>query len=103
LSLPKRTADTMSEAIALSSPNGSMSKRAKEAAVARLGRALFGGGSCFKGGAPSQPSERERLLERAKQLRDLAARGMKVKAYVKEAERLEIKASNLPANFRKSA
>jgi hypothetical protein len=39
--MPARTADTMSDAIALSSPNGHMSKRAKDAATARLGRALF--------------------------------------------------------------
>ena len=41
---PKRTLDTMSEAIALSSPSGRMSKRAKDLAVKRLGEALFGPG-----------------------------------------------------------
>ncbi len=40
--LPKRTANTMSEAIALASPSGKMSKRARQAAEKRLSEALFG-------------------------------------------------------------
>lgn len=85
----------MSEAIALSSPNGSMSKRAKKAAQERLGKALFGDGPCFKGEPTPQPGARERLLEQAKRLRELAARGMKRRAYTKAAERLEAEAEML--------
>lgn len=44
MSLPPRTLDTMSDAIAIASPNGRMSKRAKEAAEKRLSEALFGPG-----------------------------------------------------------
>lgn len=42
--LPKRTADTMSDAIAMGSPSGRTSKRAKTAAARRLEEALFGPG-----------------------------------------------------------
>lgn len=40
--LPPRTANTMSDAIAMSSPSGRMSKRAKSAATKALSVALFG-------------------------------------------------------------
>jgi hypothetical protein len=39
-------------------------------------------------------SEREILLHRAKELRELAARGMHSRSYVKEAEKLEAQAKN---------
>ena len=42
-----------------------------------------------------QPGEKERLLRQAKELRELAARGMKPRAYKKKAEELELKASKL--------
>jgi hypothetical protein len=96
MSTPKRTADTMSDAIALSSPNGRMSKRAKAAAVKRLGQALFGDGSCLKV-ETQQPSERERVLRQVAILRDLAQRGMRTKAYLREAERLEAEAAKVEA------
>src|SRR6185437_2647944 len=52
--LPPRTADTMSDAIALSSPSGRMSERARNAATERLGKQLFG----EKGlAAPKGPEE----------------------------------------------
>jgi hypothetical protein len=92
VNLPKRTADTMSDAIALSSPNGRMSKRAKDDAVKRLGLALFGDGSGSLKGETVQPSKREQLLAQAARLRELAARGMKTRAFTKEAERLEAEA-----------
>jgi hypothetical protein len=82
----------MSEAIALSSPCGRMSKRAREAAMNRLGAALFGG---YKRELPPQPSERERLLRQAKNLREIAARGMSVKRFTKQAEALEAQAAAL--------
>lgn len=92
--LPKRTADTMSDAIALSSPSGRMSKRARKAAEKRLSLALFGPNGIPKK-LPPQPSEAERLLRQAKTLREVAARGMKTRAYNKEADRLEKLAATL--------
>lgn len=88
----QRTADTMSEAIALSSPSGKMSKRAREAAHKRFVEMLWPGGCRSEdiyGEPHSQPTESERLLAQAARLRELAARGMKPRAYIKEAERLE--------------
>jgi hypothetical protein len=83
--LPPRTPDTMSEAIALSSPSGHMSKRARRAADRRLDAALFG---------DYQPAtlvedEKDNMLRRAAELRTLASRGMCVRKYTKEAEKLE--------------
>lgn len=40
--LPKRTVDTMSDVIALSSPDGKMSSRARETASKNIGKRLFG-------------------------------------------------------------
>lgn len=40
--LPPRMADTMSDAIAMSSPNGRMSKRARKVAEKKLSTSLFG-------------------------------------------------------------
>ena len=67
--IPQRTADTMSEAISMSSPSGHTSKRAQEAAAARLSEALFGPGGLQRPTCP-QPTERERLLRQAEELRD---------------------------------
>ena len=85
--LPDRTLDTMSEAIAQSSPSGTMSKRARKRAQERLRVALFG----EKGLQPTDPqqSKREQLLQQASELRELAARGMKPRAHLKRAEDLE--------------
>ena len=79
---------TMVDAIALSSPSGHMSKRSRRAAQERLRIALFGIDGLPKPTCP-QPSERERMLLSAKNFRELAARGMKPRAYLKEAMRLE--------------
>jgi hypothetical protein len=95
MSLPKRTADTMSDAISISSPNGRVSKRAKEAAVQRLANALFGDVRDLRGEPAKQPSLREMFLEQAARLRDLAARGMNRRAHTKEADRLEAEAEKL--------
>ncbi len=93
---PKRTADTMSMAIAMSSPSGTMSRRAATAATKRLAAALFG--------TPEEQAARrteiskrppsvgqciQSLQNRATQLRGLADRGMAVQKYTKEAKRLE--------------
>ena len=48
---------------------------------------MFGDG-LVKAPVP-QPTERERLLRQAQELRKLAARGMKPRAYIKLAEQLE--------------
>jgi hypothetical protein len=96
--LPERTLDTMSDAIALSSPSGRMSKRARKAAEDRLRQSLFGDSSCtredIQGTAP-QPSERNKLLAQAGRLRELASRGMCVRKYTKEADRLEALAKEM--------
>jgi hypothetical protein len=93
--LPTRTADTMGDAISMSSPNGRVSKRSAEAARQRLSEKLFGPGGMDEAVKPviPQPSETESLLRQAQQLRDLAGRGMKPKAYAAKAAELEAKAA----------
>ncbi len=93
--LPPRTADTMSDAIALSSPSGRMSKRARAAAEKRLAKALFGDES-LKG--EDVPTPKSVILRRtAANLRGLAERGMKPRAYKKKVEELEREATKLEA------
>ena len=85
--------DTMVEAIALSSPSGRMSKRARKAADERLRLALFGPDGLQR--VAQQPSMAESLRRQAAQLQSLAAKGMKPRAYRKEAARLEQEADEL--------
>lgn len=92
--IPARTADTMSEAISISSPNGRVSKRARAAAQERLRVSLFGQDGLQIAG-PEQETEKARLLRQAATLRDLAARGMSPRKYMKEAAALEAKAATL--------
>ena len=92
--LPERSLDTMSEAIAMSSPSGKMSKRARAAANERLRVQLFGEEG-LAGPTVKQPSEVVRLRRQAKNLRDLATRGMKPRAHLKEAIKLETRADAL--------
>lgn len=88
--------DTMVEAIALSSPSGRMSKRAREAAVKRLGDALFGEGSGFELPPPPRTVPEAVLLrEKAEWFRGLAAKGMRPRVHRREAEMLEAQASRL--------
>lgn len=91
---PRRTADTMSEAIAIASPNGRMSKRTHDAACKRLSAALFGPDGLRREEVP-QPTERNRLLTQAKRLREMAALGMSPRKFTKEAARLEAAAEAL--------
>lgn len=95
--LPKRTGDTMMDAIALSSPSGRMSKRARAAAERRLSIALFGpnGLQPEKRPEPTNEQKRERLLQRAREMRRFSELGMRPRAYRKEAERLEKEAAEL--------
>jgi hypothetical protein len=66
------SADTMVDAIALSSPSGRMSKRARKAAEERLANALFGPGSGFAGFNPPKTDEQKRR-DRIVQLRSRLA------------------------------
>ncbi len=72
------------------SPSGHCSKRAREAALKREYARLFPPDvlADFRGHRPVE-SKRDNLLRRAKQLRELAARGMHPRSYPKEAARLE--------------
>jgi hypothetical protein len=94
MALPERTADTMSAAIALDSPSGRMSKRARRAAERKLGDALFGD---YVGSSQgdSKVDKKIQLLRRAKELRGLADRGMRIRRFNKEAKRLEDEAAAL--------
>jgi hypothetical protein len=98
--MTKRTLDTMSDAIALSSPSGHMSARARKQALARLGQALFDGVDLHH--LPPQPRPSERLRQQAQTLLDLAARGMKPKAYPREAARLLAQAAQLETQENRS-
>lgn len=111
MSLPKRTADTMSDAIALSSPSGRMSKRARAAAEKRLAVALFGPNGLTRealtGGPVPQPSLAEKLRRDIAMWRDLHARGvalgMKTKKYAKAADAAEIELAKLEGSVDLSA
>lgn len=95
--LPPRNANTMSDAIALSSPSGRMSKRARKAAEKLLDKALFGDGcGNLKGHAP-KVLESVRLRRTAQELRELAARGMCPRKYPQKAAKLEQQAAELEA------
>lgn len=89
----------MSDAIAMSSPNGRMSKRARKAAEQRLSLALFGPNYDLRGTRPEQTTEQkvERLLQRAKEMRGFVAYGWKPRVHLKEAIRLEVEAKDLIA------
>lgn len=94
--LPTRTADTMSNAIALSSPSGRMSKRARRAAEKRLHDALFGTEPYSLKGEDKPPTPTEsaaRLRNYAAFLRGLADRGMRPRVHRREAERLDREAA----------
>lgn len=98
-SIPYRTLDSMSEAIALSSPSGSMSLRARQAATKRLRISLFGENG-LQLGKPSQPEPMERariLRQQAADLRHMAAQGMKPRTFIKQAAQLEKEADTISA------
>lgn len=101
---PARTADTMSDAIALSSPSGRMSKRARRAAEKLFDKALFGDDSVsLKGERPVvDPAilEAGNLRRAAKDLRDLATRGMSKRKFTRAADRMERQASDIEASMK---
>ena len=72
------------------SPSGRVSKRSRALAIERARYELFGDGLPMP--TCPQPTGAERLLRQAAELRALAARGMKPRAYMREAARLEVKA-----------
>lgn len=74
----------------LLSPSGSMSKRARKAAMERERVRLFGAQGLQRT-EPAQPTEREHDLRMAAELEDLARRGMKPKAHAKKAAELRSK------------
>jgi len=89
--------DTMVEAIALSSPSGHMSKRARKAAEERLRVKLFGPNGMPRPKArESTPQEQAAILrQRAADLRRLADGGMRPRVHRREAVRLEQEADEL--------
>ena len=78
------------DAIALSSPSGRMSKRSLRAAQERIRHNLFG--DAIPKPCAVQPTQYETLMRQAQELRDLALRGMKPRAYAKKAAALELEA-----------
>jgi hypothetical protein len=92
--LPERTLDTMTEAIALTSPSGQMSARARAAAEERLRQSLFGKEG-LQPEAVAQPTEQVALLRQAQELRDLADRGMSPVKHRRMADELEARAKAL--------
>lgn len=82
----------------LISPNGRMSKRAREAAIKREAERLFPKGFFD---APKKTEQEiakdkaETLRRAAANLRDLAKRGMQTRKFTREAEQLEKEADGL--------
>lgn len=90
-----RSLDTMSDAIAISSPNGRMSKRSKEAFLKILRERLFPPGEDIFSNVRDPKPPAQRLREQAARLRELADRGMSTKKFNREADRLEREAAAL--------
>jgi len=102
MTAPHRTADTMSDAIALSSPSGRMSRRAREAAQRRLAADLFGpNGEVWRRAEPSAQQVRaariDSLRRHAARLLELADRGMAEPKYRREAAKATAQADALAA------
>lgn len=72
------------------SPSGRVSKASRARAIERAGRELFGEEGLQKPEV-AQPTEREADLRKAKEFRDLAARGMSPRKYARLAGELEAK------------
>ncbi len=80
----------------LLSPSGTVSKRARKAALKREGARLFPPGFFDKQEQSAEDlalKDREQKLRAAKNLRELAARGMSPRKFMREAERLEREAT----------
>ena len=80
----------------LLSPSGRISKGAEKAAKDRLAKELFPPGFWDrKQGPPTKVEQIEYLHRQAGQLRGLASRGMKPRAYTKKADEYEAAANEL--------
>lgn len=79
------------------SPSGKCSKRNRKFLQDKLARQLWPDGLTREQlyGPDIEVSEKERLLNQAKRLRELAERGMSRRKFTKEAERLERLAADL--------
>lgn len=78
------------------SPSGRVSARARKAALKREAERLFSGVDLSPKTPELTTEERHQaLLRSAQNLRDLAARGVKPRAYIKAAEKLEKEAEEL--------
>jgi hypothetical protein len=77
------------------SPSGKRSKRASKQYMDKFAKELFPEGMDFALKATvKQPTEKERLLNQAKTLQDLADAGMNTQKYTKEAAKLRFRAFN---------
>ena len=74
------------------SPSGRVSKRSRKAALERARKEIFGPLGLVREDYTRQPTETESLLKRAQELRKWAALGLKPRAHLREAIRLEAKA-----------
>jgi hypothetical protein len=84
------------------SPSGKVSKRSRASALRRVSAELFPPG--FWDRVPPGKTEKAKALIRAaKNLRELAARGMSPRKHVKEAARLESEAARIAGNPRAAA
>jgi hypothetical protein len=80
------------------SPSGRMSKAAREAAMKREASRLFPPGFWDKPQESEDGKKKkqaERLIRTAQTLRDLAARGMRTRSYLQEADKLDARAAAL--------
>ena len=93
MAFPPRNLDTMSDAIAASSPSGRISKRAKKAVSEALCMALFGKPEITIEDVKGPPIRQPTPKERASHLRELARlagpqQGKKLLAEAAELERV---------------
>jgi hypothetical protein len=78
------------------SPNGRVSKRTRKLTLERVKQQLFPEGfNAMCAPKVEQPSAKERLLCQASELRALADRGMKPRAYRRKADELEAQANQI--------
>ena len=87
----------LTDALALASPSGRISKRALKAAQKRIHDQLFPAGYWEEINRRPQPSKAEKLLQAARQLRELAERGMNTTKYLKQALKFEAEAACIDA------
>lgn len=108
MGLPPRNANTMVDTIAMSSPAGRMSKRARKAAEERLRVSLFGEGGMTRAQMQGEEESAEEdkirdtiqaLRRNAAWLRDLADKGMRPRKHRRIAEEREREANELESGL----